>query len=85
MGDLIEELKEGIIRHLSLDDITAADIDSDAPLFEEGLELDSIDALELVVLLEHEFGVKIEDLEEGKVAFASVTALAQYVQTHRTG
>ena len=81
--ELIQELKEGIVEHLCLEDMTADDIDATAPLFGEGLDLDSIDALELVVLLEHRYGIKIEDAEEGKKVFASVTAMAEYVQEHR--
>lgn len=83
MGELIQELKEGIVEHLCLEDVTADDIDATAPLFGEGLELDSIDALELVVLLEHRYGIKIEDADEGKKVFASVTTMAEYVREHR--
>ena len=84
MDDLMRELKAGIIKHLSLEGVTIDDIDSAAALFDEGLGLDSIDALELVVLLEHDYGLKIENVEEAKKAFASVAAMARYVTDHRS-
>ena len=84
MDELIRDLKIGIVNHLSLDGVAPEDIDTNAPLFEEGLGLDSIDALELVVLLEHDYGLKIENVEEAKKAFASVAAMAQYVTDQRS-
>jgi len=85
MGDdrmLKEQIKDLIIRRLRLE-ISPADIDEKAPLFGDGLGLDSIDALELVVGLEQEFGISIPDEDVGKEAFASVEALCQYVEQHR--
>jgi acyl carrier protein len=76
---LIEKIKQLIIQRLKLEDMTSEMIETDAPLFGEGLGLDSIDALELVLGLEKEFGVIIPDAEVGKKVFQSVRAVAQYV------
>ncbi len=76
---LIEKIKQLIIQRLKLVDMTPEMIETDAPLFGEGLGLDSIDALELVLGLEKEFGVIILDAEVGKRVFQSVRTLAQYV------
>jgi acyl carrier protein len=78
-NDLNAELKTLIITRLKLEK-TAAEIDDDAPLFGEGLGLDSIDALELVVGIERQFGIRIADAEMGRKAFASVNALAAFVR-----
>lgn len=84
MDRLVDELKHLIIETLKLEDLTPAAIDDEAPLFgEEGLGLDSIDALELTVALEKRFKVTIPDRETGKTALASVAALAAYVSAHR--
>lgn len=77
---LSEFLKKMIIDTLRLEDVRPEDIEGDAPLFREGLGLDSIDALELVVAVERQFGVVIEDEDVGKRAFASIHALARFVQ-----
>ena len=77
--DLIEKIKGLIIQRLKLMDMTPEMIENDAPLFGEGLGLDSIDALELVLGLEKEFGVIIPDAEAGKKVFQSVRTMAQYV------
>lgn len=77
--DLIEKLKQLIITRLKLVDLTPEMIDTDAPLFGEGLGLDSIDALELVLGLEKEFGVLIPDAEVGRKVFQSVRTMAQFV------
>ena len=74
------DLKKLIVETLLLEDTDSQDIDDDAPLFGEGLGLDSIDALELVVALEKTYRVIIEDEEVGKTAFASVNALAAFVR-----
>jgi len=76
---LIEKIKSLIITRLKLVDMTPEMIENNAPLFGEGLGLDSIDALELVLGLEKEFGVIIPDAEVGKKVFQSVTTMAQYV------
>jgi acyl carrier protein len=78
-NDLIEKIKNLIIQRLKLVDMTPEMIESNAPLFGEGLGLDSIDALELVLGLEKEFGVIIPDAEVGKKVFQSVKTMAQYV------
>ena len=78
-SDLIEKIKTLIIQRLKLVDMTPEMIETDAPLFGEGLGLDSIDALELVLGLEKEFGVVIPDAEVGKKVFQSVRTMAQYV------
>jgi acyl carrier protein len=77
---LVEKLKNLIIQRLKLTDMTPEMIETDAPLFGEGLGLDSIDALELVLGLEKEFGVTVPDAEVGKKVFQSVRTMAQYVE-----
>lgn len=77
---LIEFLKKMIIDTLKLEDITVEEIGDDTPLFREGLGLDSLDALELVVAIEKNFNVIIEDEKVGKKAFESVRALAVFIQ-----
>ena len=82
--ELKEELKEKIIEALNLEAIAITDLEDDAPLFgEEGLGLDSIDALELIVLLEKNYGIKISDPKEGKNIFKSVNVMADYVEKNR--
>jgi acyl carrier protein len=78
-NDLIQKIKQLIIQRLKLLDMTPEMIETDAPLFGEGLGLDSIDALELVLGLEKEFGVIIPDAEVGRKVFQSVKTMAQYV------
>jgi len=80
---LIEKIKQLIIQRLKLEDMTSEMIENDAPLFGEGLGLDSIDALELVLGMEKEFGVIIPDAEVGKRVFQSVRTMAQYVQENQ--
>jgi len=77
--ELIQDVKQLIIERLKLEEIAAEDIDADAPLFGEGLGLDSIDALELVIGLEKEYGVSIPDAEVGRKVFQSVRTIAQYI------
>ncbi|MCC6820642.1 MAG: acyl carrier protein [Verrucomicrobia subdivision 3 bacterium] len=74
------ELKAAIIAALNLQDITPAQIEDDAPLFGAGLGLDSIDALELVVMLEKNYRIVIKDIEEGRPAFQSVRTLAAFIE-----
>ena len=83
MDSLILELKEEIIKSLNLEEMTPEDIDSDAPLFGEGLGLDSIDALEIILILEKYYGVKLANSAEAKPAFYSVKTLAEYIQQNR--
>ena len=83
--ELQEELKHKIIEALNLEEVTPEEIDSDASLFgDEGLGLDSIDALELIVLLEKNYGIKVKDPNEGKDIFKSVKVMADYVAANRT-
>jgi len=67
-----------------LEDITVDDIDNDAPLFGDGLGLDSIDALELIVLMEKKYGIKLSDPTQGKAIFKSINTMAEYIAAHRT-
>lgn len=78
-SQLIQELKELIVSALNLDDIEPDEIEADQPLFGAGLDLDSIDALELVVSLEKKYGIKIGSSEESKSALASVNSLADLI------
>jgi len=78
-ADLMKDVKKLIIERLKLEEIAVEDIDTDAPLFGEGLGLDSIDALELVIGLEKEYGVNIPDAEVGRQVFQSVRTIAQYI------
>lgn len=85
MEELIVELKKEIIDVLNLEDMTPDDIDTNAPMFgDEGLALDSIDALELIVLLEKNYGIKLENAAAGKEVFKSVQTMAEYITNHRT-
>ena len=83
-SELIEILKKQILEQLKLEDMSPDDIDENAPLFGDGLGLDSIDALELIVLLEREYGIKIENSADGKKIFFSVTTMAEYIEQNRT-
>lgn len=84
MEELVLELKEKIIEVLNLEDVRPDDIDSDAPLFGTGLGLDSIDALELIVMIERVYGIKIKDPSVGKDIFKSVNTMAEFVSKNRT-
>ena len=81
--DLILKLKKEIIEELNVENITPEEIDSEAPLFGEGLGLDSIDALELVVLLDKNYGIKIQASKEGPKIFRSVKTIAEYILEHQ--
>ena len=84
MEELILELEQRIIEALNLEEMTPDDIDTDAPLFgEDGLGLDSIDALELIVLMEKRYGIKLASPAEGKAIFKSVRTIAEYVNENR--
>ena len=84
MENLILQLKEEIIEVLNLEEVKPADIDENAPLFGEGLGLDSIDALELIVLMEKNYGIKLRDPAQGKEVFKSVKTMAEYIAANRT-
>ena len=83
MDELIHTLKLQIIEALNLEEMTPDDIDASAPLFGEGLGLDSIDALELIVLLEKHYGIRLANACEGKAIFSSVASIADYVSKNR--
>ena len=83
MDALINELKTRIIEALKLADLKPEDIDADAPLFGEGLGLDSIDALELMLLLEKNYGIKLKNPAEGTEVFKSVRTMAEYIQANQ--
>ena len=84
MDALVNELKTKIIEALKLVDLKPEDIDADAPLFGEGLELDSIDALELMLLLEKNYGIKLKNPAEGKEVFKSVRTMAEYIKANQS-
>jgi len=77
------DLKKQIIAQLNLKDVKPEDIGDDQPLFVEGLGLDSIDALELIVLLQQEYKIKLASAEEGQSVFRSVRTMAQYITEHQ--
>ncbi|MES1220262.1 MAG: phosphopantetheine-binding protein [Bacteroidota bacterium] len=83
MDKLMYTLKEQIIQQLNLKDLKPEDIGDDQPLFVEGLGLDSIDALELIVLLQQEYKIKLANAEEGQSVFRSVRTMAQYITEHQ--
>ena len=84
MDELIEKLKAQLIDALNLEEITPEDIDPEAPLFgEDGLGLDSIDALEIILLLDKEYGIKLKNPAEGKQVFHSVKTMADYITANR--
>ena len=84
MEELIVELKTKMIEVLNLEEMTPEDIGTDSPLFGAGLGLDSIDALELIVLLEKSYGIKLANPSEGKAIFKNIRTIAEYVKEHRT-
>ena len=84
MDELTQTLKEQIIDALNLEEISPEDIENDAPLFGDGLGLDSIDALELIVILDKHYGIKLSSPAEGKAIFKSIDSIASYVRQHRT-
>lgn len=83
MEALVEKLKTQLIDALNLEEISPEDIDTEAPLFgDEGLGLDSIDALEIILLLDKEYGIKLKNPAEGKSVFYSVRTMADYIKEH---
>ena len=83
MAELEEELKSQIIESLNLEDVEIGDIETDAPLFGAGLGLDSIDALELIVMLEKFHGIKIDDPSQGKDIFESIKTMAEFIRAQK--
>jgi acyl carrier protein len=84
MEALKQELKGKIIEVLNLEDINAEDINDNDALFGDGLGLDSIDALELIVMLDKDYGIKLVDPKEGKTIFQSIETMAAYILANRT-
>lgn len=82
MDNLEEKLKLQIIEQLNMEDIDPEDIDIEGPLFNEGLGLDSIDALELIVLMEKEYGIKLGDSRKGKEVLYSIKTMADYIRAN---
>lgn len=80
---LKEELKQAIVADLNLEDVEPGEIEDDEPLFGDGLGLDSLDAVELVVLLQKHFGIEVKDMEEGRQAFVSINSLAEFIEQRR--
>ncbi|HIR33032.1 MAG TPA: acyl carrier protein [Candidatus Coprenecus merdigallinarum] len=84
MEELIQELKNEIVSALNLEDVRPEDIDPSAPLFgDSGLGLDSIDALELIVLMEKKYGIKLDNPAQGREIFTSLDTMAGYITAHR--
>jgi len=84
MEELILKLKEEIIEALNLEEVKPEEIDENAPLFGEGLGLDSIDALELIVLMEKNYGIKLTDAAQSREIFRSIKVMSEYIAEHRT-
>ncbi|MBQ1796996.1 MAG: acyl carrier protein [Prevotella sp.] len=85
MDNLINEIKVELIKALHLDGMKPEDLDADAPLFGEGgIGLDSIDALEIIVMLEKNYGIRLSNVSEGKEIFKSIRSIAEYVKEHKS-
>ena len=82
--ELKQQLKAQIIKFLNLTDLTPADIQDDEPLFGEGLGLDSIDSLELIVLLKREYGITIQDPKDGRKVLTDVNSMADFIIQHQS-
>ena len=81
---LKQQVKEQIVKFLNLNTVNPADIKDDEPLFGEGLGLDSIDSIELIVMLSREYGINIQDPKEGIKILTSVNTMVDYIEQHRT-
>ena len=79
LDELKQELKELLVENLSLEDITPAEIEDDTPLFGDGIGLDSLDGVEIVVMLQRHYGLDVKDMQKGKEIFQSINTLADYV------
>ena len=84
MEELKRQLKQQIIEAINLEDMKLEDIEDTAPLFGEGLGLDSIDALELIMIMDKNYGIKFADKNESKAALQSIDTMAAYIKEHRT-
>lgn len=84
MNELIEQLKKELIEELNLEEMSPEEMDAEAPLFgNEGIGLDSIDALEIILILERNYGIKLENPAQGKEIFYSIRTLADYITANR--
>ncbi|MFN8309677.1 MAG: phosphopantetheine-binding protein [Chitinophagales bacterium] len=83
MNELMQTLKQQIVEQLNLQHIKPEDIGDDQPLFVEGLALDSIDALELIVLLQQKYGIKLADPADGPKVFKTVRTLAEFITANK--
>ncbi len=81
---LKQEVKTKLIEFLNLSPLKPEEIDDDAPLFREGLALDSIDSLELIVMLKRVYGITIQDPKEGRKIMTNINTMVEYIQKHRT-
>jgi len=83
LEELTKELKQELIKQLNLEEMLPPDFNENTPLFGEGLGLDSIDSLELVVLLDRNYGIKLKDPKEGRQIFYSIRTMAEYIYANR--
>jgi len=84
MSELKVKIKEKLIEHLNLEDFNQDDFKDDTPLFGDGIGLDSIDALEIIVMLDRDFDIKISNPEEGAKIFQSVNTIAEYIRNNKS-
>ena len=84
MSELKIKIKEKLIEHLNLEDFNEDNFKDDTPLFGEGIGLDSIDALEIIVMLDRDFNIKITNPEEGAKIFQSVNTIAEYIESNNS-
>ena len=82
MSKLKEEIKKKLIQQLNLEELNVSDIKDDTPLFGEGIGLDSIDVLEIIVMLDNHYNIKISKPEDGEKIFQTVNSLAEYIESH---
>ena len=83
MEELMKNLKNLIVEQLNLKEVKPENIGNDEPLFIEGLGLDSIDALELIVLLQQNYGIKLTKAEDGPKVFKSVRSMAEFITANK--
>ncbi|MEP7277483.1 MAG: phosphopantetheine-binding protein [Bacteroidota bacterium] len=83
-AQLKQQLKKQIVEFLNLINVQPEDIKDDEPLFGTGLGLDSIDSIELIVLLSREYGINIQDPKEGRKVLVDINTMADYIEKHRT-